>query len=283
MYEYMQHIIACNDYNDKDKIPFLIDGIRVGQVKKEFLEFLLESNFFKFEDNILTFKEEIKGFNKRTKALNTVAKLALKEGFTNRFMNEKYPVIETPNSKPFCFADRSISSMLGLISFGQHLNGYINDNGKIKMWIAKRSLNKGCCPGELDHIVAGGTPYNISLEDNLYKEAYEEASIPKEIVKNAKSVGFVSYKKEYSTGGKLDIIYCYDLELPKDFVPVNSDGEVEEFYLMDIEEVDEIIKRGFEFKYNCALVIIDFFIRHGIIKETHREYFNLVNGLRTLF
>ena len=42
------------------------------------------------------------------------------------------------------------------------------------MWIAKRSLNKGCCPGELDHIVAGGTPYTISLEDNLYKEAYEE-------------------------------------------------------------------------------------------------------------
>ena len=40
-----------------------------------------------------------------------------------------------------------------------------------------------------DHIVAGGQPYGMSPFDNVIKECEEEASIPYELSKKAKSVG----------------------------------------------------------------------------------------------
>ena len=195
-------------------------------------------------------------------------------------MNEPYGVIANSSSKALSLADRSISTLLGLTSFGQHLNGYIKEGSNIKMWIGRRSYCKGYTPYKLDHLVAGGLPYGISLMDNLQKECYEEAGMSKELSSKAILTGIVSYKHEYELGGKKDIIYCYDLELPKDFTPKCTDGEVEEFYLMDIDEVADIVKTSNEFKLNCNLVIIDFLVRHGLLDGEDREYLKIVEGLR---
>jgi hypothetical protein len=35
-----------------------------------------------------------------------------------------------------------------------------------------------------------------------------------------------------------------------------------------------------EFKFNCALVNIDFFIRHGLLAPEHPEYLAIQAGLR---
>jgi len=225
-------------------------------------------------------KSKFDSFKSKTKAFELLANLAFEKGIVSSFMQEPYPVVEAPNTPPLAYADRNISTLLGLISFGQHINGYVKDGNSLKMWIGRRSYNKGYEPGKLDHIAAGGLPANIDFRENLIKECQEEASIPKEIAIRAKSVGYVSYKMELDNGGKLDYIYCYDLELPKDFVPKNSDGEMEEFFLLNIKEVDDIIKNSFDFKSNCALVIIDFLIRHGYIKESHPEFLKLVKELR---
>ena len=65
------------------------------------------------------------------------------------------------------------------------------------------------------------------------------------------------------------MLYNFDLELPADFVPVNADGEVEEFYLWPVEQVMDMVRDGDEFKFNCSLVVIDFLIRHGFIPPEH--------------
>jgi len=59
--------------------------------------------------------------------------------------------------------------------------------------------------------------------------------------------------------------YIYDLELSPSFIPKPNDGEVEAFYLWSIEEVFQHLHNN-EFKHNCGLVVIDFFVRHGISK-----------------
>ncbi len=92
--------------------------------------------------------------------------------------------------------------------------------------------------------------------------------------------GFVQYKFEHNNGAQKDTIFCYDLELPKDFVPKVNDGEVEKFELMDIDEVANIVANSDRFKLNCNLVIIDFLVRHGIITEQNRDYFKIIKGLR---
>ena len=44
-----------------------------------------------------------------------------------------------------------------------------------------------------DHIVAGGQPHGITLMNNVIKECEEEASIPIELARLAKSTGELSH------------------------------------------------------------------------------------------
>ncbi|HGZ70924.1 MAG TPA: DUF4743 domain-containing protein, partial [Nitratifractor sp.] len=239
---YLNHIRRCNDFTLKGKVEFLIDGERVGYVRDEYVAYLLKSGVFIKESDAITIASQYKSVQERNSALELFAKQAFRDGITNIYMNEPYPVLTNINSDPLCLVDRSVSTLLGLISFGQHLNGYIKSDDGVKMWIGRRSFTRGYEAGKLDHIAAGGLPYGISLRENLQKECYEEAGMSQELSSQAICTGVVSYRHEYTLGGKEDLIYCYDLELPKDFTPRCTDGEVEEFYLMDIEEVAHIVK-----------------------------------------
>ncbi len=42
----------------------------------------------------------------------------------------------------------------------------------------------------------------------------------------------------------------------------------------------EVVRDGFDFKFNCNLVIIDFLVRHGIIEPDHPDYLAITRGLR---
>lgn len=90
---------------------------------------------------------------------------------------------------------------------------------------------------------------------------------------NAKAVGCLSYISHKDAPGNSekglfapDIVYVFDLELPEDVVCRQCDEEVEEFYLMGVEEVESALARG-EFKTNSACVMVDFFVRHGVLRE----------------
>ena len=154
------------------------------------------------------------------------------------------------------------------------------DDG-LHMWVARRARDKPTYPGMLDNMVAGGQPIGIGLLDNVIKECAEEAGIPADIAAGAHAVGTISYWHALEDGVKPDQQFCYDLELPADFTPRNTDGEVDGFELWPIELVAETVRRTIEFKYNCNLVIIDFLIRHGLIDaDTEPDYVALCLGLR---
>jgi hypothetical protein len=74
--------------------------------------------------------------------------------------------------------------------------------------------------------------------------------------------------------------FCYDLELPDGFTPVNQDGEIAEFFLWPIAKVAEVVSETRAFKFNCNLVIIDFLLRHGLIDPHHPDYLDIAKGLR---
>jgi hypothetical protein len=78
-----------------------------------------------------------------------------------------------------------------------------------------------------------------------------------------------TYIRESRAGGESGMVqpecqHVYDLELPSDVVPKPNDSEVEEFYLWTVEQVQDHLAKG-DFKPNCALVILDFFVRRGIL------------------
>jgi isopentenyldiphosphate isomerase len=149
------------------------------------------------------------------------------------------------------------------------------------MWVARRARDKPSYPGMLDNMVAGGQPIGLGLMENIVKECAEEADIPREIAARSRAVGAISYCHQFEDGVKPDQQFCYDLELPADFTPRNTDGEVESFELWPIEQVIATVRETFEFKFNCNLVIIDFLIRHGLIDaDGEQDYMALSQGLR---
>jgi hypothetical protein len=95
------------------------------------------------------------------------------------------------------------------------------------------------------------------------------------------AVGAVIYCRDSDRGLKPDVMFCYDLELPEDFEPRCTDGEVETFYRLPVEEIGELVCKTEEFKLNCNLVIIDFLVRHGLIPQDDPEYLAIVQGLRS--
>ena len=129
-------------------------------------------------------------------------------------------------------------------------------------------------------MIAGGQPVGLGLLENVIKEAGEEAGVPPGLARTALPVGAISYVMEDAVGLKPDLMFCWDLELPADFVPVNADGEIAGFRLLPATEVMRIVDGTFDFKFNCNLCNIDFFIRHGVLSPEHPDYETLLAGLR---
>ena len=105
----------------------------------------------------------------------------------------------------------------------------------------------------------------FSPTDNVIKECLEEANIVDSVARKAKAVGAVSYVGQDEFNNlKRDVLFCFDLELPNDFIPAPVDGEVEYFEKRDLQWVIDTIIEGGEngYKPNCNLVVIDFLIRH---------------------
>jgi hypothetical protein len=84
-------------------------------------------------------------------------------------------------------------------------------------------------------------------------------------------VAAIGYAMERPEGVRRDWVYAYDLMLPPDFVPQPTDGEVAGFELWPIGRAFEIVRETDNFKFNVNLVMIDLFIRQGLIAGAEAE------------
>ena len=69
------------------------------------------------------------------------------------------------------------------------------------------------------------------------------------------------------------------MEVGEEIMPTPGDAEVEKFELFDLNHVKTALAEG-EFKPNCALTMLDFFIRHGILQaEVEKDYIEIVSRI----
>ncbi|KAF3786041.1 Nudix hydrolase 20 [Nymphaea thermarum] len=303
-----------------DFLPFVIEGQVVGYIHpciidhlKKFPDaFSLEqnNNHGNSGDSYVTLHSSLRSPEDRTDAVGDTIK-CLGESIVPGIRNELYPVTSAFGMPVFFSLERAAAPLFGIKAYGVHMNGYTEKEGKKFLWIGKRSNEKPTFPGMLDHLVAGGLvggvqcsqmegnhiqelhwasiegikllhclPYGITCKDNLLKECEEEAGIPRNIANVAIAAGAVSYMDIEGYRLKRDVLFCYDLKLPDDFIPNNQDGEVSSFKLIPVTQVANIIRRTEFFKPNCALVIIDFLFRHGLITPDDSGYLELLQSLR---
>jgi len=48
-------------------------------------------------------------------------------------------------------------------AYGVHINGFVETDAGLELWVARRSKDKPTWPGKLDHIVAGGQVCSCGL------------------------------------------------------------------------------------------------------------------------
>ena len=277
---YLRHIQQCNQYQKDLFIPFLIDNRCYGLAHKDHVANLLNwPEVFSENATGLHLNPALDTAEKRTAAVNPIMRSLYKSDVIDSWVGEQYSISTEFQGPTVMLLERAAVAFLGVKGYGIHLNGLVRKPSGIFVWVAVRSKNKPFWPGQLDQIVAGGQPEGIGLIDNLIKEAAEEAAISKSVAQLAEFKGEIHYCSQTHRGLNNDGIFAYDLWLDEAFTPHNTDGEVDSFQLMPIEEMARITETTDEFKDNCNLVNIDLLLRLGIIDETHAEYTDIISSL----
>ncbi|GAA5885008.1 hypothetical protein JCM16303_006515 [Sporobolomyces ruberrimus] len=210
-----------------------------------------------------------------------------------KFSTEENPL---PGSNVAFRLERAACSLFGVTTFGVHCTAYVDKDGEeLKIWVPRRSATKATqvsvllerfslglpahdpyfstdtrWPSCFDNTVAGGITAGDLPRQSILREFSEEASLPPQTVSPLlRQAGVITYVYRQRVGWlQPEVQYVYDVKLPSDNIvkPTTNpaDGEVESFELMGLEQVVQKLVDG-EFKPNCALVLIDFFIRHGLL------------------
>ncbi len=278
---YLDRIATCRRWDPAAYRPLVVDGEILGRVGRGVAQRLAEfPKIFVVRDDSIAFAPGLDDFASRSRAVAEVLGEMKAGGEIPLWRGEDYPVATRWGEAPALKIERAASALLGTRRFGVNVNGLVRDAGALKMWVAKRAANKQTDPGKLDHLVAGGQPLGLGIRENMLKEAGEEAGIPAELAERAVSVGSISFRCERPEGLIDEVEFCYDLELPANFAPVNTDGEVESFSLWPIEEVLTRVRDTEDFSFDVSLVIIDCAIRHGLIAPDDPDYQEIWEGLR---
>jgi hypothetical protein len=277
---FLDRVRECNTHDLARFVPFFVEGVRVGWVGRDFSRRLAGfDDTFEVASDSVAMASPLATPAARTAAMALVVETLAAEGRVTGVRGELYPVSTGFGTNPLLQMERAAVPLFGVRAYGIHVNGYVRRGGETLMWVAERAQDKQTFPGQLDQVVAGGQPVGLGLTQNLVKECAEEASIPQELAARAVPVGAVTYCCEIDDGLRPDVLFCYDLELPDGFEPRNTDGEVEAFHLWPVDRVMHIVASTREFKFNCNLVAIDFFIRHGFIPPEHPDYLALLHAL----
>ena len=281
---FLDHIAACNNADLSQFEPWYVASARAGFLHRDFLPTVaVRPDLFSHRDGGWYLEPSLDTPVKRTAAMRTfLLELRDRGLFGKTWREEPYKVAPHFNAPTLLEMERAAVPWFGVRAYGPHMTGYVKKRGGLHIWVPRRSYTKPTYPGELDNTVAGGQPANIGIFDNLIKECAEEASIPRSVAEQAKAVGIVAYWNQSGRQLKPDVMTCFDLELPADFIPRAHDGEVHAFELWPIEQVYETVRDTNQFKYNCNLVLIDFFVRHGLLRADDTDYFAIVEGLRRM-
>ncbi|CCE81900.1 Piso0_002579 [Millerozyma farinosa CBS 7064] len=252
--------------------------------------------YFKDEKDLVTIHGEKKlilgshldTMEKRNTAFRTIAnKLRSEPEFDEMdkgWRNELY-TIHYPTHEPYMLVERAFSTYMGVITYGVHINGFVppdkSSNGKLKMWIPRRSSTKPTYPNMLDNTVAGGLGYPHGIMETVIKECFEEAGLKEDFVKkHIKSSDVLSYiylPHPHNVQPEVEYIFDIVFDDEDEVLPDPQDGEAQDFNLLEIDTIIEKLKNR-EFKPNCALVIINFLQRHGYITpESEPDYLEITH------
>lgn len=263
-------------------LPFTVDGVLAGWVKKSFAERLEQwPEYFAVRPRGVGMLGHFESPAHRSAAMAEVVESLATETVINGWRGEQISVAESFFANALFHVERAASRHLGVTVYASHLNGLTVRGGVSHMWLATRADTKAVDPGKWDCIAAGRIPRATLPFENMIKEAFEEAGISAELMQTAKGAGAVRSKRSVNEGLHHEIVFVHDIMLPDSFQPINQDGEVAAFDCVPIAEVQSLLYTTPErFTPDAALVVIDCLIRHGNIASDRDHYLDLIHAMR---
>ena len=276
---FRDHIAACNNYDPARAVPLFAGNERVGLLRRDNAAALrrFPDVFAVANDRVsLVARGDVAAVSR---AVDAVVDALVVEKRIPKSRSETFDVAPRWDAPVVFRLDRGAVPFFGTRAYGVHLNGYRRNGSTLDLWVGRRALDKSVAPDKLDNLVAGGIGNGLGLGETLLKEGEEEASLPRRLTSRAVPAGAVSYRMENELGIRDDVLFVFDLEIPADFVPKNEDGEIVHFELMPASAVLDRVRTSDDFKFNVNLVILDFALRHGVLRPDDPEYLDVATGL----
>ena len=279
---YLDNVQRCNTRELARYTPFMVDDTQLGWLTPERSKIILQHpDVFVKTDAGVVMAPTLSTLDARTNALVKIAPQLADSDLFRASTGEMYGVKNHWSEPAVLLMDRLLIPSFGVRAYGVHLNGFVSKANDIHLWIGTRAADRIVEPGKLDNMVAGGQPAALSITENLIKEAAEEAGLAPELARKARATSVITYCFETPNGLRNDTLFCYDLKMPPDFVPRNTDGEISGFELMPLPDVLALVRGTDRFKFNVNLVVIDFAIRVGTLTpENTPDYEKIAAGMR---
>jgi hypothetical protein len=159
---------------------------------------------------------------------------------------------------PLMRLERAALPMFGVHGYGVHMNGYRARRRPVD-WIGKRADNRPIEPSKLDHLVAGGIPLRPKRDgmpdQGMRGGGLDPATPPRGPLPPPSAIA-------WSTRAGCATIRMFRLRpgAAGRFQAGQHDGADRELPPDGGGEVEEILAAGEDFKFNVALVLIDFLI-----------------------
>jgi 8-oxo-dGTP pyrophosphatase MutT (NUDIX family) len=258
-------IAAARAHDPARRVPFLIGGRTVGSVARAHLGALR-----RWPDALAVGDDRVAltvpGASARDAALAAINDALRGDGLIVGWRDETFPIFDPATHERLARTERAAARFWGTLTLGAHANGYIAgaDGRPTHLWIAQRSFDKATDPGMYDNLVGGGVPDGQTPLQALVREAWEEAGLTPQQVQGARAGRVIRLRRDIAEGLQLEDVHGHDLPLPAGLVPVNQDGEVERFLLLNVDDALDLAA-GSSMTVDAALVTLDFALRHGLL------------------
>jgi ADP-ribose pyrophosphatase YjhB (NUDIX family) len=189
-----------------------------------------------------------------TPALAQVAQALRDDGQVRAWRDERLAV-RGPDGQAVGAVERGVVRLLGTETEAVHLLGLAPDG---RHWVQQRALNKADDPGLWDTMVGGMVPAGESVATALARETGEEAGLSLAQLKQLQPGGWVRTERPHATtpgGYVVERLAWFRCTVPDGLAPVNQDGEVAQFRLMDTGELRERLLAD-EFTLDAALMLL---------------------------
>lgn len=248
-------------------VALRVDGHAAGWIRADRLRRVAAcSDVFTVNSDGIAFLPALRTARQRTAAVAAVARALAAEGALTEWRDERYAVAPAFGAPPWFEVERAAARYFGVRTYAAHANGLVRADGRLAMWIARRSPAKAIDPGLLDNLVGGGIPAGASVAATVVKEAWEEAGIPPALAAQARPASRLHVRRDQPDGLQRETIFVHDLWLPGDFVPANQDGEAVEHRLASTREAAVLVgnEEGRDaMTADAALVALDALLRHA--------------------